>query len=1050
MLTGTNTYTGGTQIDAGTLRISSDANLGDAAGGLVFNGGTLNTTADLASNRAVTLLGAGTLSTDAGTTLSLNGPITGAGGFTKAGTGSLVFTGTNNFGGNVDVAAGGLFVNGDQSAATGITSVASGATLGGSGIIGGNVTLANGATLAAGTGNVGTLTINGNLALGAGSVLDFEFGQANVAGGALNDLVNVGGDLTLAGTINVSVPASGSFGPGIYRAFNYGGTLIDNGLTLGTMPGGSAVSVQTAVAGQVNLVNTAGLTLSFWDGNAGPKNNGAIDGGNGVWRVGGGTSNWTDMNGAVNADYAQNSFAIFSGPAGTVSVDNSGGNVLSTGMQFASDGYTITGDALTLTGAQAIVQVGDGSAASAGYTATIAAELAGTAGLVKTDAGTLVLTGANSYAGGTAINGGTLRVSADANLGAAAGGLTLDGGTLNTTASFGSSRTIDLAGTGTFSVDAATQLNLDGIISGGGAFVKQGGGSLVLTADNVYTGGTTISAGNLQIGNGGTTGSVLGDIVNNAELILNRSNANTIAGTISGTGALRKIGGGTTILTADNSYTGGTTNASGVLQLGDGGTTGSIVGDIINAGTLAFNRSDEVTFAGTISGAGNVSQVGPGTTILTGSNTYGGGTTIAAGTLQLGAGGTSGSIVGDVSNNGTIAFNRSDLIAFAGAISGSGTLNQLGTGTTVLTGANSYTGVTNVNAGTLLVNGNQAAATGLTSVASGATLGGTGTIGGSVNVADGGTLAAGSGGIGALTVGGDLALAGASLLAFEFGQANVPGGPLNDLVNVGGDLTLDGTVNVTQTAGGSFGPGVYRMFNYSGALTNNGLTVGSLPSGTAFVQTALANQVNLVNTAGLTLNFWDGAAGPKNDGTDPGRQRHLARWAAARTTGPRSTGGQRRLCAGQLRDLPGHRRHGHRRQQRRQCPCGRHAVHGRRLHDRRRSADADRRAGAGPHGRRQCRRRRHYDHDRRRSSPARRSWSRTWAARSCSPAPTLIPAAPRSTAVRCVSPAMLTSAMPRAVSASTAARLTPPRASPRLGPWSSPVRAPSSPMRPPR
>ena len=70
VLTGTNTYTGGTQLDAGTLRISSDANLGDAAGGLVFNGGTLNTTADLASNRAVTLLGAGTLSTDAGTTLS--------------------------------------------------------------------------------------------------------------------------------------------------------------------------------------------------------------------------------------------------------------------------------------------------------------------------------------------------------------------------------------------------------------------------------------------------------------------------------------------------------------------------------------------------------------------------------------------------------------------------------------------------------------------------------------------------------------------------------------------------------------------------------------------------------------------------------------------------------------------------------------------------------------------------------------------------------------------------------------------------------------------
>ena len=128
------------------------------------------------------------------------------------------------------VTAGSLFVNGDQSAATGLTSIASGALLGGSGIIGGDVTLADGATLAAGTGNVGTLTMGGNLTLAAGTVLDFEFGAANVAGGALNDLVNVGGDLTLDGTINVTVPAGGSFGPGIYRVFNYGGALTDNGL----------------------------------------------------------------------------------------------------------------------------------------------------------------------------------------------------------------------------------------------------------------------------------------------------------------------------------------------------------------------------------------------------------------------------------------------------------------------------------------------------------------------------------------------------------------------------------------------------------------------------------------------------------------------------------------------------------------------------------------------------------------------------------------------------------------------------------------------------
>src|SRR3546814_4733715 len=68
----------------------------------------------------------------------------------------------------------------------------------------------------------------------------------------------------------VSVPAGGTFGPGIYRVINYGGALTNNGLDLGVMPAGSTSAVQTSIAGQVNLVNTDGLLLNFWDGNAGP------------------------------------------------------------------------------------------------------------------------------------------------------------------------------------------------------------------------------------------------------------------------------------------------------------------------------------------------------------------------------------------------------------------------------------------------------------------------------------------------------------------------------------------------------------------------------------------------------------------------------------------------------------------------------------------------------------------------------------------------------------------------------------------------------------
>jgi autotransporter-associated beta strand protein len=87
----------------------------------------------------------------------------------------------------------------------------------------------------------------------------------------------------------------------------------------------------------------------------------------------------------------------------------------------------------------------------------------------------------------------------------------------------------------------------------------------------------------------------------------------TFAGAVSGFGAVSQIGSGTTILTADNTYTGGTTIASGILQLGDGGATGGIVGNVTDNGALVFDRSDTITFAGVISGSGSVSQIGLGT-----------------------------------------------------------------------------------------------------------------------------------------------------------------------------------------------------------------------------------------------------------------------------------------------------------------------------------------------------------------------------------------------------------------------------------------------------
>jgi fibronectin-binding autotransporter adhesin len=775
-LTGNNSYTGLTTISAGALQIGNGGTNGSVAGNIVNN-------ASLIFNRS--------------NTLGYGGQISGSGSVDQIGAGTTILTSNNSYTGATSISAGTLLINGNQSGATGTTNVLGGGTLGGTGTIGGDVFVGGGAVLAPGSNGVGTLTINGNLGLSPNATLNMEFGAANSVGNPLNDLINVGGNLTLDGTINVTVPTGGSFGAGIYRVINYSGTLTNNGLNIGTMPIGSSVFVQTAVAGQVNLVNTANLTLNFWDGAAGPKFDGAVNGGNGVWQNNLGNDNWTDASGVVNAPYADGAIAIFTAAPGTVTVDNSLGAVTTAGMQFASDGYVLTGDPLTLTGATAEIRVGDASAAGAGYTATINNALAGSSQLVKTDLGTLVLNGGNTYTGGTAINGGTLQISTDGSLGAAAGGLSLNGGTLHTTADVSSSRSVALTGNGTFLADGATTLSLTGTVSGAGALTKSGTGTLVLAGNDSYAGGTTISAGRLELGNGGTSG--------------------------------------------------------------------SIVGNVANSGVLGFSRSDTSTFAGVISGSGSVDQMGSGTTILTGANSYAGGTTISSGTLQLGDGGTSGSIVGNVANAGTLAFNRSDDITFAGVISGSGGVNQDGTGTLTLIGTSTYAGSTNVNSGILLVNGDLSGALGTVNVLSGATLGGIGTIGG--NAAVNGTLAAGSNGIGVLTINGALSLGSGSALDMEFGQANTPGGPLNDLVNVGGDLTLDGTINVAVAAGGSFDVGLYRVINYGGALINNGLDIGTMPAGSSVVvQTSVAGQVNLVNSAGLTLNIWDGAAGPKDDG----------------------------------------------------------------------------------------------------------------------------------------------------------------------------------------
>ncbi|OAM89120.1 autotransporter-associated beta strand repeat-containing protein [Termitidicoccus mucosus] len=374
--------------------------------------------------------------------------------------------------------------------------------------------------------------------------------------------------------------------------------------------------------------------------------------------------------------------------------------------------------------------------ASASDTLTATGTLSGTGSLTKTGEGTLLLTNANTFTGGYTAAGGITGIANNAALGT--GTLTLggSGGTCVPPVSSGTVR-LDadglnlanniIAGGGELNTGANSG-TLSGVISGSRGFVKGGSGTLTLTASNAHTGTTAVRAGALVAAGAGALGRSLASLESLSSLVLTFTSG-TMDNTLAGSGSL--IVSGTVALSGSSGgYTGNSLVRSGVLTIAGDDALGTGTLTLNDATTLAYNdgitlsnavnvlasgtfnvAGGTATQSGVISGA-NMVKTGAGNLTLTGNNPYTGTTTVNGGELQIGDGGTSGSILAmtdagktvNVDAGASLVFNRGDTIAYSGTIAGSGTVVQRGGGVLLFDGVEQkHTGGSVVESGTMKI-----------------------------------------------------------------------------------------------------------------------------------------------------------------------------------------------------------------------------------------------------------------------------------------------------------------------------------------------------------